>query len=496
MDKPRVRFAPSPTGSLHVGGARTAIYNWAFARNTGGMFILRIEDTDVERSTPENTAQIIRSLTWLGLNWDEGPEVGGDFGPYLQSERTHRYVYWLDRLRERDAAYPCFCTAEELKDRRQKTAEAFASGSSEAVISGYDRRCRQLSADEVNSRLAAGEQHTWRLKLPLEHSPVVFDDAVFGVINTPFQQLDDFILVRSDGTPTYNYACVADDLDMKITHVIRGDDHVSNTPKQLLIYEALGELAPAFAHLPMIHGADGSKLSKRHGAASVEEYRDSGYLTEALVNYLALLGWSLDGETTLIDPEMLCRNFNLGRVSRNPAVFDAAKLDWINAAYIKQMGAEAFSAAVGVWLQNSGLPDEQQAALAGSATTIYPLVAERIKKLSELVPLTAYLFSGANVDLDEKSVESCLRVEGISSALALVIQELSDEGLSWDHASIEAALRALVEQSGMKTKTLFQAVRVAICGNMVSPPLSESIELIGRANSLARLEAAKAIAHQ
>ncbi|MCL1879163.1 MAG: glutamate--tRNA ligase, partial [Actinomycetia bacterium] len=263
--KVRVRFAPSPTGHLHVGGARTAIYNWAFARRHQGSFILRIEDTDPERSTPEHTAQIIRSLRWLGLDWDEGPEAGGELGPYQQTLRFHLYAEALKRLRADGRAYPCFCTPEELTSRRDAamTTQSF---------SGYDRCCRDIDPATAAERIAAGEAHTWRLKLPLGHGPVSFADEVFGTVTVPFEQLDDFILVRSDGSPTYNFAAVVDDSLMQVTHVIRGDDHLSNTPKQILVYEALGAEVPHFAHLSMILGADGSRLSKRHGATSVEAW--------------------------------------------------------------------------------------------------------------------------------------------------------------------------------------------------------------------------------
>ncbi|MCL2632119.1 MAG: glutamate--tRNA ligase [Coriobacteriia bacterium] len=562
MSEIRVRFAPSPTGNLHVGGARTAIYNWAYARRMGGKFILRIEDTDLERSTPENTEQILRALSWLGLEWDEGPDVGGEYGSYLQTERFDLYDEWLDKLKQTDSAYPCFCSADELKTRRDQAAKAIAEGVSDGGPSGYDRRCRSISADEAAARIASGEQHAWRLKIPLEREAVAFDDAVFGLISTPYQQMDDFVLVRSDGSPTYNYACVIDDIEMHISHVIRGNDHISNTPKQILIYEALGIDAPIFAHLSMILGADGSRLSKRHGATSVEAYQEAGYLPEALVNYLSLLGWSLDGETTLIDTPALHQNFSLERVSRNPAIFDLDKLNWINAAYIKEMGAPAFIDALTPYLQQAGFarpvdeasadspaevtPDQQTddtgeapfgamasisivtdsqtteiaisdtvakaiAAMQASASvdtlvmasitnnrtwyeSIYHLVAERVKTLKEALPMIAYLFSGAVVKLDENSVEKCLKVEGVAAALDKVIALLSDSQQSWNHETLEVTLRQLPDQLGIKTKTLFQAIRVAICGNMVSPPLFESLELIGRNHCLARLNAAMVVA--
>ena len=261
----RVRFAPSPTGELHIGGARTAIYNWAFARANNGTFVLRIEDTDPERSTEANKQIILRALHWLGLDWDEGPEVGGDFGPYLQTERFDTYTAALEILKEKGAVYPCFCTKEELDAKRE------AANATEGGYAGYDRTCRALDPAETQRRIDAGEPHVWRLKVPLDHGPIEFDDAVYGPMSFPADVMDDMIIVRTDGTPTYNFAVVCDDANMQITHVIRGDDHLSNTPRQILIYEALGYPIPVFAHLSMILGPDGKKLSKRRNATSVEQ---------------------------------------------------------------------------------------------------------------------------------------------------------------------------------------------------------------------------------
>ena len=503
----RVRFAPSPTGSLHIGGARTAIYNWAFARRNDGAFILRIEDTDRERSTPENTAQIIRALRWLGLDWDEGPEVGGSYGPYLQTERFSTYNKALEQLIKRDAAYPCFCTQEELADKRDR-----AMG--EKSYHGYDRTCRNLSPCDVEGRIDVGVSHTWRLKIPLDRGDVSFDDLVFGTTTVPISQLDDFILVRSDGTPTYNYAVCVDDVLMRISHVIRGDDHMSNTPKQILVYEGLGAPVPQFAHLSMILGADGKRLSKRHGATSVEAYKEEGFLPEALLNYLSLLGWSLDGHTTIIDTDMLCSSFSLDRVSKNPAIFDAAKLAWVNQVHLKDMGAKAFVDALEPFLVRFGMVrgrsftvDDKGAVVFGDAVSyemvhtdisenrswyesLYALVVERAKTLTDVVMILPYLFSGDSVTLDDKSVETCLHIDGAPHILRRGIEVFEDTSLPWEHAHIEAALRSIPVELGLKPKTVFQAVRVAICGSMVSPPLFESLELIGRENVLARLHRA------
>ena len=500
----RVRFAPSPTGSLHIGGARTAIYNWAFARRNNGTFILRIEDTDPERSTAENTAQIMRSLRWLGLDWDEGPEVGGAYGPYLQTERFATYGAALEQLKKRDVVYPCFCTQDELARKRDE-------GLSAKSYSGYDRTCRRLSPCDVQGRIDVGVPHTWRLKIPLDRGDVSFDDLVFGTTTVPISQLDDFILLRSDGTPTYNYAVCVDDVLMKISHVIRGDDHMSNTPKQILVYEALGAPVPQFAHLSMILGSDGKRLSKRHGATSVEAYRDEGFLSEALLNYLSLLGWSLDGQTTIIDTDMLCSSFSLDRVSRNPAIFDAAKLAWVNQVYLKEMGEKTFVDALEPFLVRYGMVrgrsftlDDEGAVVFGDAApteavhadisghrawyeSLYGLVVERAKTLTDVILMIPYLFAGDMVMLDEKSVDTCLRIDGAPQILRCAIASLQNPDLPWEHEHIESALRRIPEQCSLKPKLVFQAVRVAVCGNMVSPPLFESLELIGREHVVARL---------
>jgi glutamyl-tRNA synthetase len=461
------------------------VYNWAFARRHGGSFVLRIEDTDPERSTEENTQAILRAMEWLGLDHDEGPDIGGPYGPYRQTQRSHLYAEALETLKERDAVYPCFCTPDELERKRE---EARARGG----FAGYDRTCRALPADEAARRIQAGEPHTWRLKVPLDRGDIVFCDLVRGEMRFPISAIDDLIVVRSDGTPTYNFAVAVDDATMRITHVIRGDDHISNTPKQILIYEALGLEAPAFAHLSMIWGPDGKRLSKRHGATSVEAYRDMGYLPEALLNYLALLGWSLDGETTVIDKETLVANFNLERVSRNPAIFDAEKLEWLNGVYIRQMTPEQFVDRMVPLLEQAGLMAPGDASARREwLLALAPLVSERIKRLDEVVPMVRFLFE--EVPIDEPARSAVLAKPGASAALSAA-EEALEATAPWEAGAIEAALRALPERLGMKPKAVFQAVRVAVTGSTVSPPLFESLELLGKERTLARLQAALAYA--
>lgn len=475
----RVRFAPSPTGVLHVGGARTAVYNWAFARRYGGAFVLRIDDTDRERSTEENTAQILRSLKWLGLDWDEGPDVGGPYGPYLQSARADRYQAALEQMKANGSAYPCFCSTEELEAKRA----AVRSGKG---LPGYDRTCRRLDQDTIRKRLAAGEPHVWRLAVPENRGDIVVDDAVRGRTVFPLQAMDDFVLVRRDGSPTYNFATVVDDADMQMTHIIRGDDHLPNTPRQILVYEALGRPTPTFAHLSMILGPDGKKLSKRHGAASVEEFRDMGLLPEALLNYLALLGWSLDGETTIIPRDVLTANFSLERISKNPAIFDFDKLEWMNGVYIRNLSPEAFVERMIPWLEMAGLCSQEEIRAKHKwFLALAPLVSERIKRMTEIAPLTAFLFVD-QLDLDPGAFSGLVEKESGRRILLTSADKLSDLP-EWTTEQIEAALRGVCEALGLKVKTCLQTVRVAVTGSRVSPPLFESIALLGKERTLQRL---------
>lgn len=476
----RVRFAPSPTGHLHIGGARTAIYNWAFARHHGGDFVLRIDDTDRERSTEENTQSILRSMRWLGLDWDEGPDVGGEHGPYYQTQRTDLYAQALQLLQDRGGAYPCFCTAEQLEAKRE---EARAAGG----FASYDRTCRSLSAQESRSRIDAGEPHVWRVAVPEDRADVIIDDVIRGTVTWPADSLDDFILARTDGSPTYMFATVVDDWKMGITHVIRGDDHLSNTPRQIMVYEALGAPVPRFAHMGLIFGPDGKRLSKRHGATSVEAYAQEGFLPEALLNYLSLLGWSLDDSTNIFDRDTLVSRFDLSRVSKNPAIWDLEKLEWMNGVYLRDMPVDAFVSHVIRQLEEENIPvgDRDHAWFS----MIPPLIAERVKRLDEIVPMIRFLF-GETVELDEKSIEKVLQKEGAGAALDEATKRLAALELFTTQA-IEETLREVPEAVGVKPKIAFQAIRVGVTGTMVSPPLFESLELLGKETVLARLNAAR-----
>ena len=489
----RVRFAPSPTGKLHIGGARTAIYNWAFARANSGTFILRIDDTDPNRSTDENTQIILRAMRWLGLDWDEGPEVGGDFGPYAQTERLDIYREAAERLLAEGRAYPCFCTPEQLE------ADRAAARERKDPFQGYQRRCRNIPVDEARARMEAGEPYTIRIKVPEDRGDVVVNDAVHGKVVFDAKELDDFVIFRSDGTPTYNFTTVVDDALMGITHVIRGDDHLSNTPRQIMVYEALGTPVPVFAHLSMILGADGKKLSKRHGATSVEEYRDAGYLSDAFVNYLALLGWSLDGETTIIPRDVLAREFSLDRISKNPATFDPKKLDWVNAEYINRMDNATFVEKILVpQLVEAGLIDAEPAVTPDAAwfDALAEIVRPRTKMPADAATVAAPIFAMAEtLAYDEKSVAKGLAKEGMASVLdaaRAALEALDDT--AWTAEAIDGALEPLPEALDLKKRVVFQAVRVAICGNLVSPPLGETMALIGREDCLARIDRARTMA--
>lgn len=487
----RVRFAPSPTGKLHIGGARTAIYNWAFARANGGTFILRIDDTDPTRSTDENTQIILRAMRWLGLDWDEGPEVGGDFGPYAQTERLDMYKEAAQKLWDAGRAYPCFCTTEQL------AADRAAAQARKDPFQGYQRRCRDLSRDEAQARIDAGEPYVLRIKVPADRGDVVIHDAVHGDVVFDAKDLDDFVIFRSDGTPTYNFATVVDDAMMGITHVIRGDDHLSNTPRQVMVYEALEAPVPTFAHISMILGADGKKLSKRHGATSVEEYRDAGYLSDAFVNYLALLGWSLDGETTVIPRDVLASQFSLERISKNPATFDPKKLDWMNAEYINAMSDADFADQIMLpELHEVGLIDDGFEADEAWIDALAAIVKPRTKMPADAVGVAAPVFATAQtLEYDEKSVAKGLAKEGMGAVLDAARAALEAVSANaWTPETIDGALEPLPEALDAKKRIVFQTVRVAVCGNMVSPPLGETMALIGKDDCLARIDRARALA--
>jgi glutamyl-tRNA synthetase len=467
----RVRFAPAPTGFLHVGGARTALYNWLFARHNQGTFILRIEDTDRSRSTDESVQGIVETLRWLGLDWDEGPEVGGPFGPYRQTERMDVYRDAVDRLTADGNAYRCYCTPEELEERRKA---ALARGEPP----GYDGRCRNLSEEERRRFEEEGREFAIRFATP--GRDVTVEDVIRGPSTFPASDIRDFVILRSDRTPTYLLAAAVDDRAMELTHVIRGEDLHSSTPRQILLLEALGaERIPAYAHLPLIVGPDRHPLSKRHGAVAVETFREEGFLPEAMVNYLALLGWSYDDHTEIFSKEDLAKHFELRRVARNPAAFDREKLEWMNGHYLRGMELARFQELLRVTLAESGLD-----ASPGVVSEAAPLIQERMKLLAEAPDLLRFLFE--DVEPDERARKM---IEGQEEYLDEVAGRLGklDE---WDASAIEAEMRAVREERDLSAKKAFQPVRAAVTGTLVSPPLFESIAILGRERSLERIKRA------
>jgi glutamyl-tRNA synthetase len=493
MSAPRVRFAPSPTGYLHVGGARTALFNWLFARRHGGVFVLRIEDTDVERSSADLVEGILDGLRWLGLDWDEGPRIGGPYGPYFQSERLDRYRSLANRLVAEGAAYYCYCTTEELKARRDAARAAVSPAAAADAAWRYDRHCCALSAEDVAARERAGTPRAVRFRVPA--GPVRFDDLVHGPIAFDGAEIEDFVILRSDGHPTYQLSVVADDLDMAITHVVRGDDHISNTPKQILLYRAAAPDAalPQFAHVPLILGPDKKRLSKRHGATSVSEYARQGFVAEAMVNFLALLGWSPGGDREILTREELVAAFALDGISGGNAVFDLEKLEWFNQQYIMRLAPEELARRIRPSFEAAGLwRDDYLGDRRAWFFAVLELLAPRAKLLGDFVSFGRFFFTD-DVEYDAAAVEKHLRSDGLADHLAGVDEALR-ELPTFDAASIEAAVRGVAEARGVKAATLIHPLRVAVTGKSVSPGLFEVLALVGREPVRRRLASAVRLA--
>jgi glutamyl-tRNA synthetase len=468
----RTRFAPAPSGSLHVGNVRTGLFSWAFARHHGGAFVLRIEDTDASRVTEEAVQGAMASLRWLGIDWDEGPDAGGPHGPYRQSQRLDVYREHVARLLAQGDAYPCYCTEEELKERN---AAAIARGDPP----GYDGRCRSLTQEQRTARDAAGTPHAIRFAMP-EREWVV-QDLVKGEVRWAAGQLRDFVLQRSDGSPVFLLAVAVDDLLMDITHVIRGDDLLASAPRNIAVIEALGGTAPAYAHVPQVNGPDGKPLSKRHGSTSVEAFREQGVLPEALMNELALLGWSKDAETTFVSREDLIASFELEHVSRNPARFDLQKLEFLNNHAIQGLDDDDLAARCLHFLSVAGLsPDPVVLRRA------MPLVKERMRYLTEAVDLLRFLFSD---DVAPNEGARKILEKAPPGYLKEAAETLDDLG-TWTAEAIEGALDGLAERAGLSRTKAFQPVRAAVTGSNVSPPLPGSLELLGKERTVARVGAA------
>lgn len=466
----RLRIAPSPTGNLHVGTARAALFNWLYARNTGGVFIVRIDDTDQERSTQEFEDGILDSLRWLGLDWDEGVSVGGPHGTYRQSDRYDRYRQVAEQLVESGAAYYENRSVEELESLRQQAQK-------EGKHPGHYIRRPATAADEGAIRMS----------IP-QGAPIVFEDLIRGTVSFEPQDVDDFVILRGNGVPTYHLASTVDDVDYMITHVARGEDLLPSTPKHILLTQAMGGEEPTYAHLPLLFGTDGKKLSKRHDATSLTSYRDMGYLPDAVFNYLALLGWSVDGDTTIFSRDQAIAAFDLAGVSKNPATFDPSKLEWMNGEYIRAMSSAEFVSAALPFVEGAlGRPlgEEERPVL----DEIAPVVQERTKLLPEAGEQVRFLFDEID-SYDPGSWDKVMTKEGVGEILDAAVGTLTALD-DWTAGSIETGLRALLGEIGVGVGKGLQPMRVAVTGSSVSPPLFESMAVLGRDRTVERLQKAR-----
>jgi glutamyl-tRNA synthetase len=477
----RVRFAPSPTGYLHVGGARTALFNWLYARRHGGAFVLRIEDTDTERSSWEMVEGIVDGLRWLGLDWDEGPDKDGPHAPYFQSQRLEAHRQMAERLVSEARAYYCYCTPEILQQKRQ-AAEAAGGGWI------YDRTCCSLDPAELARLQASRAPRAIRFRVPA--GVTAFDDLVHGPIEFDNAVIEDFVILRSDQQPTYHLSVVADDIDMAITHVVRGDDHISNTPKHVMLFRAVGKPTPAFAHVPLILGTDKKRLSKRHGATSVTEYQRLGYLREAMVNFLALLGWSPGTDQEVFTQDELVRLFTLEGISGGNAVFNPEKLDWMNQQHLGRLPPDDILGRIEPLLKTAGLwRDSFTGADRTWLLKVIELLKPRVRTLAQLVE-DARPFLVDDVTPDPEAVKKHLGQASLRGPFLALIE--SFERLdTFQPSGLEATLRATAEQSGIKAGALIHATRVAATGRAVSPGLFDVLELLGQARTIARMKAAE-----
>lgn len=476
----RVRFAPSPTGDLHVGNIRTALFDWAYARHTKGKFVFRIEDTDRERVTDQYIQAAADTLRWLGLDWDEGPEVGGPHGPYLQSQRLDIYKEWAERFLAQGDAYLCFCTNEELEARREAAKESNRPP-------GYDGACRDLSESDRSRLSDQGRKPVIRMRMP--EGSTTFNDLIRGEVTFEHRFVPDFVLMRNDGSPLYTLAVAVDDVLMKITHILRGEDLLSSTPRQIRVYQAMGmsvDEYPVFAHLPFVMGTDNTKLSKRNGEVSIAWYRERGFLPEAICNYLALLGWSPGDDRENVTLDELAELFDVSRVNASPARFDMKKLEAINGEKIRALPiSELLKRSLPFLIDSkviTGNPEEIEV-----ISRALPLIQERIITLGEVVPMVSFLFGNEVVIAYEEAKKIS---DEVSLGTLKAAKEALAQVLEWSESSIETALRAeLIEKMGLKPRVAFTPVRIAVTGSHISPPLFESLALLGKTRTLARISA-------
>lgn len=475
----RVRFAPSPTGPFHIGGARSALFNWLLAKKQGGTLILRIEDTDRERSTKESEENIKEALRWLGMDWDEGIDVGGEYGPYRQTERLEIYRQYTEKLLAEGLAYHCYCTDEELEAERQNQLQR-----GETPL--YSGRCRHLSATEREAFEQEGRKPTVRFRVP-ENKQIVFTDLVRGTVSFESNGVGDYVIVKSDGIPVYNYAVVMDDALMQITHVIRAEEHLSNTPRQILLYEALSFPVPAFGHISLILGKDRTKMSKRHGATSVEQYRKMGYLPEALVNFLALLGWAPVGEQEIFSLDELIEQFSIDRVAKNPAVFDVDKLNWINAQYIKKSSPERIAELALPHLIEAGYVKEDELTEEKRAWIVQFVAAiqEHLSYAAQVLE-HADIFFHDEFAFENQEAEAVLKEEEIHAVLDKFQERLSALE-SVDAVGVQALLKGMVKELKLPGKKVYMPIRIALTGKTHGPELPHLIPVIGKERTLRRL---------
>lgn len=474
----RVRFAPSPTGHLHIGGARTALFNWLFARHNQGTFILRIEDTDEVRSTEESVRGILESMAWLGLDWDEGPTpdgkgIQGDHGPYFQMQRLAEYQAACDSLVREGKAYPCYCAPEEVEKMRELALLAKRPPK-------YDGTCRELTPAQRQAKEAEGRRKSIRFMTPRQ-GRVRFTDIIHGPKEFDNELLEDFVVLKTSGVPTYNFACVVDDHLMKISHVIRGDDHLSNTPRQILLYEALGWAPPQFAHLAMILGSDGTRLSKRHGATSVADYRQAGYLPEALLNYLALLGWGTEDSQQIFARQEMAEKFRLERCGKSPATFDPDKLVWMNGEYLRKRSVSELADLAKPFFATSGLERIPRARLEAAIA----LEHEKVKLLTDVPRLTDFLLWD-EYEYRAEAVNKVLRAAGAAEILEEEKKRLAALD-SFTAATIEEMCKALAKERGVKNGAAFHPLRVAVSGRTEGPSLFHMVEYLGKERALQRI---------
>lgn len=479
MEHVRVRFAPSPTGELHIGGARTALFNWLFAKKQQGSLVLRIDDTDQERSSQEHLDSIFNSLKWLGLDWNEGPGQGGDYGPYVQSERLNLYKDAVQKLLDEGKAYYCFCSTEELEKQKEKIRE-------KGEAPRYTGTCRNLSSSQIEAKKSSCQGHVIRLLTPEEGETVV-EDVVRGWVTFDNSTLDDMIIIKSDGKPTYNFASVVDDSLMNITHVIRAEEHLSNTPRQQVIAELLGYQTPLYAHVPMILAPDHSKLSKRHGATSVQEYKEMGILPTALLNYLALLGWSPGEDREIVPLEEMIQLFSLEKVSKNPAIYDQTKLTWMNGYYLRNMDLDQLAQEALPFFKEAGFvaehvsPDELV-----YLKSVLSLVRERVKMLSEVVDATYYFFN-EDYPYDEKGAKKHFQKDKGAGQVLLKVSKALEALDTVNEGSIKDALQGVAEELELSQGKINLPTRLALTGKTGGPELVDIIQLLGKEACVQRI---------